>query len=88
MKVSSIKEGLMFASRHALTKREMEVLILLLERPKSNQVISDELKSPKTTVHHIIIRLKLKGLIGVKDRDATGTNMYEITLNKEEDKEE
>ena len=72
--------GLVFAETHDLTHKEIEVVIPFLEKPYTTLELSEVLKVHKTTLHHIIQRLKLKGLLILKNRDEKGTNLYEINL--------
>jgi len=75
-----IREGLLFVKEHELTRKEVNVLLQILNEPKTNQGIADGLGSPKSTIHHIIMRLKLKGLIDIHERDEKGTNIYKVVL--------
>lgn len=70
--------GLEFSRKHDLTPRETEVLIPFLEKPYTTQALAKELQANKTSLHHIISRLKLKDLVILKDRDEKGTNLYEF----------
>ena len=72
--------GLVFAEAHDLTHKEIEVVIPFLEKPYTTLELSEKLEVHKTTLHHIIQRLKLKGLLTLKNRDEKGTNLYEINL--------
>jgi len=70
--------GMKFAIKHNLTQKETEVLVPFLEKPYTTSELSELLKAHKTTLHHVIQRLKLKNLLILKDRDAKGTNLYEF----------
>jgi len=70
--------GLQFAALHKLTNKETEVLLPFLERPYTTAQVSEKLGVHKTTLHHLIQRLKLKNLLILKNRDENGTNLYEF----------
>ena len=74
--------GLKFANKHNLTQKEIEVLIPFLEKPYTTFQLADVLGAHKTTLHHVIQRLKLKSLLVLKDRDEKGTNLYEFNLSQ------
>jgi len=77
--------GLKFAKKHNLTQKEIEVLVPFLEKPYTTFELSELLKVHKTTLHHTIQRLKLKSLLILKDRSASGTNLYEFNLEQLEE---
>ena len=74
--------GLKFANKHNLTQKEIEVLVPFLEKPYTTLELSEVLGVHKTTLHHIIQRLKLKSLLVLKNRDIRGTNLYEFNLEQ------
>ena len=74
--------GLEFANKHNLTQKEIEVLVPFLEKPYTTLELSELLEAHKTTLHHVIQRLKLKNLLVLKNRDAKGTNLYEFNLSQ------
>ena len=74
--------GLRFARKHSLTPKEVEVLILFLERPLTIVELSKILEANKTTLHHVIQRLKLKKLLILKNRDSKGVNLYEFDVSQ------
>lgn len=74
--------GMEFAKKHNLTQKEIEVLVLFLEKPYTTLELSKLLGAHKTTLHHVIQRLKLKNLLVLKNRDAKGTNLYEFNLSQ------
>ena len=78
MNPEELAAGLRFAKKFDLTPKETEVLIPFLEKPYTTQQLSEILKAHKTSLHHIIARLKLKSLLVLKDRDEKGTNLYEF----------
>ena len=74
--------GMKFAQEHNLTHRELEVLCPFLEKPYTTLELSKALDVHKTTLHNLIQRLKLKNLLVLKDRSATGSNLYEFNLSQ------
>ncbi len=70
--------GLKFAKKHNLTQKEIEGLVPFLEKPYTTLELSEVLEVHKTTLHHVIQRLKLKNLLILKNRDTKGTNLYEF----------
>ena len=77
--------GMKFANKHNLTQKEIEVLVPFLEKPYTTLELSKVLGAHKTTLHHVIQRLKLKHLLVLKNRDEKGTNLYEFKLSQLEE---
>ena len=77
--------GLKFANKHDLTQKEIEVLVPFLEKPYTTFELAEVLGAHKTTLHHVIQRLKLKNLLVLKNRDEKGTNLYEFKLSQLEE---
>ena len=77
--------GMKFATKHNLTQKEIEVLVPFFEKPYTTLELSEVLGVHKTTLHHVIQRLKLKNLLVLKDRDEKGTNLYEFKLSQLEE---
>lgn len=73
--------GFEFAVKYDLTKREMEVLRLFLEKPLTTAEASKVLDANPTTLHHTIQRLKLKQMLVLKSRDSVGNNLYMFNSN-------
>jgi len=72
--------GMNFANKHNLTQKEIEVLVPFLEKPYTTFELAEVLGTHKTTLHHLIQRLKLKNLLILKSRDEKGTNLYEFNV--------
>lgn len=64
-----ILPGLEFAIKYALTKKEIQLLILYLEKPRDSPELTGKYGINPTGLNHIVQRLKLKGLLQLKDRD-------------------
>jgi len=77
--------GMNFANKHNLTQKEIEVLVPFLEKPYTTAELAEVLKAHKTTLHHVIQRLKLKNLLVLKNRDEKGTNLYEFNVSQLEE---
>lgn len=77
--------GMKFANKHNLTQKEIEVLVPFLGKPYTTSELAEVLDANKTTLHHVIQRLKLKNLLILKNRDAKGTNLYEFNLSQLEE---
>lgn len=80
MEPKQLKAGLEFAVKHKLTHREMEILTQFLDCDHTAATLAEVLKANKVTLHHIISRLKLKGLIVLRAKDERN---YIYTFNKE-----
>ncbi len=76
--------GLEFACKHELTRKETEILIHFLEGPRTRLKLAEELKMKPSTLHHTIMRLKLKRLLVLKKRDSIGNNLYEFNKKTDE----
>ncbi|KKK72078.1 hypothetical protein LCGC14_2907470 [marine sediment metagenome] len=74
--------GMKFAKRYNLTHKEIEVLIPFLKKPYTTFDLSIFLGIHKTTLHQLIQRLKLKNLLVLREKDATGNNLYEFDLSQ------
>lgn len=85
MKLEVLIPGIRFAQRHDLTQKEMELLVLFLEKPHTSHEVSEILGIHQKTLHRVIQRLKLKNLLILKNRDSKGTNLYEFNLSQLED---
>ena len=72
--------GLRFAQKHNLTQKEIEALIPFLEKPLTTTQLAEILGANKTTMHHLISRLKLKNLLILQERDENGTNTYQFNV--------
>ena len=77
--------GMKFANKHNLTQKEIEVLVPFMEKSYTTLELSEVLGVHKTTLHHLIQRLKLKNLLVLKNRDAKGNNLYEFNLSQLEE---
>lgn len=80
MNQEALIDGLQFARKHNLTGREIIVLIPFLKEPLTAAQVAEKLVTNKTTVHHIIQRLKLKNLLVLLERDNKGTNLYQFNV--------
>ncbi len=70
--------GLKFAIEHELTRREIEVFVLFLEKPLTNSEVAEVLRAMPSTIHKTVQRLKMKRLLVLKDRDSSGNYLYKI----------
>lgn len=70
--------GLQFAVKNELTPKEMQVLLLFLDKPLTTSEAAKVLGDKAKTLHRIIQMLKLKRMIVLKDRDSLGNNLYEF----------
>jgi DNA-binding MarR family transcriptional regulator len=80
MNQDALIEGIKFAEKHSLTHAEMRLLILFLEKPLTASQLAEKLGSNKTTIHHLIMRLKLKNLLILVERDKNGNNLYQFNV--------
>lgn len=58
--------GLKFAQKHGLTKRELTVLLPFFSKDLTTEELAVELGSLNVTLSHTLQRLKIKGIILVK----------------------
>jgi len=82
MEPITLISGLEFANKYDLTQREILVLIPYLKKPRTSKELAKELNYNPGSLHHIISRLKLKGLLVLKDRDEKGCNILEFNKEK------
>ena len=68
--------GFEFAIKHNLTQREMEILVLFLEKPLTTLESASILKANPKTLYNQIQRLKFKDLLILKSKDSKGNNLY------------
>jgi len=78
MEPKTLNDGFEFAIEHGLTKRETEILILFLERPRTTLEVAAILKANANPVHHTIQRLKIKKILILKNRNSSGTCLYKF----------
>jgi predicted transcriptional regulator len=71
-----ILSGLKFAAHHELTKREIEILLLFMEQDMTMDEAAKALNSLKTSLYNTLLRLKIKGLIEMKDKKEKGVVVY------------
>lgn len=83
MNSKSLIPGLDFAKKNNLTQKEIEVLIPFLQKPYTTSNLAEFLKTHKKSLDHTIQRLKLKGLITLKDRDEKGNYTYQFVSEEE-----
>jgi predicted transcriptional regulator len=72
--------GLSFAVKHELTLKEMEAFIPFIDKPLTSEELGNILKKPYTTLNHLVMRLKLKGLLQLKEKTKTGSYVYEAVI--------
>ena len=82
MKSEDLIPGMEFGNFYKLTRRETEILIPFLKKSYTTSELAKVLNVNKITLHNIIQRLKLKGLLILKDRDVKGTCLYEFNESK------
>ena len=78
MDTKALIDGFEFAVKHNLTKREMEILVLFLEKPLTTSEAAKVLEANANTLHHTIQKLKLKGMLILESRDSLGNNLYKF----------
>ncbi len=78
MDQETIIPGLEFVRKHKLTTGEINVLVHFLRKSWLTVDLAKELNVDPKTIYHFIQRLKLKGLIVLKDKDADGNYHYEL----------
>ena len=70
--------GFEFAIKHDLTRKEMEVLRLFLDKPCTTPEIAKILEASSSTIHHTIQRLKFKGILILENRNSKGICLYKF----------
>ena len=70
--------GMKFVKEYNLTQKEIEVLIPFMEKPYTTSELAGVMEVHKTTLHHLIQRLKLKNLLVLQDKDSNGNFLYGI----------
>jgi len=78
MKIEEVEPGVKYASQHRLTQGEMKILLILMEKPSTTQQIAEKLNTTGTLVNRQLMRLRLKDLVVIKDRDERGSNLFEV----------
>jgi len=79
-------KGLNFVLDNKLTVKELEVYTQLHLENQSAGDLAEKLGKPKTTVHNLISRLRIKNLVQMKSKDSDG-NMIYGPVNEDEDVE-
>jgi predicted transcriptional regulator len=78
MKKEELLPGLNFIVEHKLSGKELEFFILFLDKPMSAENIASVTIMNKANVHHILKMLRLKNLIKIKEKSASGGFIYEL----------
>jgi predicted transcriptional regulator len=78
MNQEALVPGLKFVRRHAITAKENEVLIKILEKPCSADQLATEMGKHITTIYHLVHLLKLKQLVSIKNQDEKGSNVFQF----------
>jgi len=73
-----ILEGLIFALKNSLTRREIELYLCFLQsdQPQTINTLTQQMKMKPKTLHKILMNLRIKQLIIVGEKDSKGTNIY------------
>lgn len=77
-------KGLNFVLVHRLTLKELEVYTQLHIEQKTAKALAETLDKPKTTVHNLISRLRIKQVVEMKSKDSEGNIVYG-TVETDED---
>lgn len=78
MQVNEIKAGLKFAVDNDLSKREIAVILLLLEQPQTCSYISGQLGKSETNIHNVLFQLRNLELVEFKDKTSDGRIIYGV----------
>lgn len=70
--------GLKFAVKYALTQRELQFILLYLEKAHTSIDLRTLTKLHPSSINHINQMLKLKRIIQLKDRDLNMVKTYEF----------
>ena len=81
MRFEFLIPGMKFASKHKLSQREIKIIALFLQKPYTTLALAKELGTNIKTVHNQLNNLRLKNLLVLKNRDSTGTNLYEFNMS-------
>jgi len=75
--------GLEFTLQNGMTPAEVNVFLTMMRKPMSASDVATMLKSKKTTVHNLILKLKYKGLI--KEHTFVGhTKVFAVNLGRQQ----
>lgn len=73
--------GLEFALSHNLTNKEIRVLLPFLKEERTAEKIATYIGSRTGSIYPIIQRLRLKGILILKDKGEGGACLYGINEN-------
>ncbi len=75
---NELSPGIELAMKYALSPKQMKVLLWFLKKPYNTQELAKELDIKPGTLHHLVMKLKLRRLLRLKGRDEKGNNTYEF----------
>ncbi len=84
MDTKTLLDGLNFAKEYHLSPMEISALIPFFEKPRNTKELAEILNRNKVTVHHLIQRLRLKGVLVLKEVDSNGTYLFEFNNDTQE----
>lgn len=76
MNQETLLHGLNFVKKYELTLRELDVLLRFFEKDWMVVELGDAIQWHRTTVHGVISRLKLRGLVIHKGRTESGHHLF------------
>ena len=76
--MEELRESFDFALKHNLTRKEMELILFLLEGDKSTKDITEHFKISRAGINQMMMVLRLKGLVEMKDKTLKGMLIYKL----------
>lgn len=77
--------GLLFAARHSLTPKQMDVLLLFCQGPQSLQSIADKFGQPKPSIHPAVKALRARRVIKTNRATEQGYTFELLRFNNSEE---
>jgi len=80
MEPKDLIKGLSFAMRHKLSKREIELVCLVLTGVKDTDSLAKAIGGTHMAVHQTVIKLKRKNIIKIEGLGLNGRNVYGLDV--------
>ncbi|MHA1690059.1 MAG: hypothetical protein ACTSU7_00345 [Candidatus Heimdallarchaeaceae archaeon] len=80
MEPRDLIKGLVFAMKHKLAKREIEIICFLLIGVNDTDNLAKAMKCTHMAVHQTMIKLKDKGLVSLVGTCFQGRNVYKLNV--------
>ena len=79
----SILPGLKFVIKFNLHPKELELFMILMEKPYSCAELALKTKKNPTTIYTVLSRLRYKRVVNLDSKNEAGTNFYKALISND-----